>query len=373
MRIPRPPERKWRRKGATIRRVILCRLRPCLSPALARRAKLDELAAELAPHVAAKLPGAETLAILVDIAGGRGAQQAPRVAQLADEYLAFRKANDANRRKGADLSLFEIARRGMDVPELVGASERLCRALVDAAVDSSSSYHVTAHLRRELAEFELRRAGASLRSGAAPPLKFWRVGAEDLSSDDAAGAPPPWWVFHDGHLRHVGGPSRDYLVFRYPLSGSFEFSVDSDMGHWGEGNIGYAGLVAELINGGMQPRFFPFGATNDVAYKADVPDRNHQYNRIAVRVSSDKVAYVTNGRVVWEDPSPSRNSPFLMLETWGDVGGDVPSRAHHRGSRDSTLGRARQWRYAGRLGHIFPRRNATGGSAEASRGGSGFA
>ncbi len=279
--------------------------------------KLDELAAELAPLEAAKLPGAETLAILVDIAMGRGGARAPRVAQLVDEFAAFRKANDANRRKGADLALFEIARRGMDVPELVEASERLCRGLVDAAVDSSRSYHETAHLRRELAEFELRRAGASLRSGAAPPLKFWRLGAEDMSSDDAAGAPPPWWVFHDGHLRHVGGPSRDYLVFRYPLSGSFEFSVDSDMGHWGEGNIGYAGLVAELINGGMQPRFFPFGASNDVAYKADVPDRNHQYNRIAVRVSSDKVAYITNGRVVWEDPSPSRNSPFLMLETWG--------------------------------------------------------
>jgi len=57
--------------------------------------------------------------------------------------------------------------------------------------------------------------------------------------------PPAWWLGHEGQVTHVNGVEHDKLYFRWPLTGEFEFSVDTVSEHHGSGAFGYGGLAVE--------------------------------------------------------------------------------------------------------------------------------
>src|SRR5581483_6945572 len=79
-----------------------------------------------------------------------------------------------------------------------------------------------------------------------PGLARWQA----VSSSSAQGRVPvaAWWAVHEGHLAHLVGTDQDYLVFAYPLRGTFEFSSDAF-----PAALGYAGLLFQPAVGRIAP------------------------------------------------------------------------------------------------------------------------
>ncbi|MDA1056180.1 MAG: hypothetical protein O3C40_37855, partial [Planctomycetota bacterium] len=58
------------------------------------------------------------------------------------------------------------------------------------------------------------------------------------------------WLVHEDHLLHLAGPGSDCLLLKYPLTGEFQFSVETQAGGrpGTDGGVSYAGL-GYLLNG----------------------------------------------------------------------------------------------------------------------------
>ena len=101
-------------------------------------------------------------------------------------------------------------------------------------------------------------------------------------------------------------PEWSILAFDTPVTGTFEFSVDS----WAKGNAGYAGLHPESVS--VQAVPFNQGTT----WLPGVTGINaNGFNRFTVQVTPDRVAFLVNGELLYEDAKPSRVSPWLTLFT----------------------------------------------------------
>src|SRR5262249_7475138 len=119
--------------------------------------------------------------------------------------------------------------------------QALAAALI-ARSQRRQNWAVLSHLRAQQALRPPRLAAASsVRPGADPGLAYWHPGAIVDAQRHASGAAPAWWVEFDGHIRHITGPQDELLFFDYPLTGRFEFSVDTFVGGWAEGETGYGG------------------------------------------------------------------------------------------------------------------------------------
>ena len=108
------------------------------------------------------------------------------------------------------------------------AGDRLAELLMANAQDAQQR-PLLSHLMRDRAVYRVRRSGGNLVAGADPGLSLWHPGGYYFASGSQAGVWPAWWVERDGLIVHVSGPEVSPLYFDYPLSGSFEFSVD---GYW---------------------------------------------------------------------------------------------------------------------------------------------
>jgi hypothetical protein len=107
------------------------------------------------------------------------------------------------------------------------------------------------------------------------------------------------------------GPDHQFLIHDYPLTGTFEFSVDVYHGSWAEGHMGYAGLVFEP-NPTSVSRLWPVGSQEQIPLPGSAMHRD-SFNRFTVQVEPGKLRWLVNGRLVHELTDPSPTSPWLML------------------------------------------------------------
>src|SRR5262249_53439568 len=148
--------------------------------------------------------------------------------------------------------------------------------------------------------------------GADPGLALWHPAATVDASLHAAGASRAWWVESDGLIQHVVGPQDQFLLFDYPLTGRFEFSVEAFIGGWAEGHLSYGGLVAEANANYALSDIYPVGRNEIVP----LPSRliaGEAFNRMTVRVEPGKVGYYVNGHLFYEETDPSPTAPWLAL------------------------------------------------------------
>src|SRR5262249_42933510 len=103
---------------------------------------------------------------------------------------------------------------------------------------------------------QARSNGLAVEDGAS--LALWHPAAEFSAATERTGDVPPLWVEQEAQLAHLGGPQDEYLFFKFPLTGTFEFQVESDHLRGNGGGVGYAGLVGET-SGNSQALFWPVG------------------------------------------------------------------------------------------------------------------
>jgi hypothetical protein len=123
------------------------------------------------------------------------------------------------------------------------------------------------------------------------------------------GTLPAWWVAHEGHISHLFGPDHQFLIYDYPLTGRFEFSVDAYEGGWAEGLLGYAGLVFEPT---PVSSLWPVGHHEQFSVPQGTVHRE-EFNRLTVQVEPGKLRWLFNDRIVYEQADPGTTSPWLTL------------------------------------------------------------
>lgn len=152
-----------------------------------------------------------------------------------------------------------------------------------------------------------------------PNLKLWVPASASDGTRDAAGALRESWLVSDEHVLHLCGPHRDYLCFRYPLTGDFEFTCDTQAGQASQGAVAYGGLATEVYGGEGFSKVWNVDTARHL-------ERPFQFVRLAdwktfqrwrVTVSGDELQFVCNGHPVWTGTLAGTSSPWLALRSFG--------------------------------------------------------
>jgi tetratricopeptide (TPR) repeat protein len=269
---------------------------------------LDELSEQLQTAADEKVENARVLHLLAQIARGQPEAVAPVVKHLAAEIP--KKTPNQNERKPIEWSNYLLARTCATEPNLRDIGEQMLKDLIVHSQRVQDHLFMT-HLRHDLATSTVARAGSQTPASADPGLALWHVAAQQNAGMRQAGSVPAWWVAHEGLLKHIAGPSQDFLYFDYPLTGEFEFTIENFIGGWGEGGVGYGGLLFEHTLGGSS-QIGQIGNTQ-WSWKPFRFAKYDAFNRWTIQVRPDKVRYLLNGHQFHEDLAPSPTSPWLAL------------------------------------------------------------
>lgn len=223
---------------------------------------------------------------------------------------------------GDDLQEVVVGAACLQRPELCAAGQRVFETLLELIVDESS-LSVRPFLRRAGAIAILKQhAGAEANLLAGPNLKFWIPASEENALRSAAGAVRETWLAHEDHILHLAGPHNDYLCFRYPLTGAFEFQVEAQNGGREHtfGNLAFGGLAYGVA--GNADEFRVWGLDMQQMLTRPFPFvRKEQwptYQRLTLRSSDQGVQHLVNGHPVWTDPLLKSTSPWLALRCFGN-------------------------------------------------------
>lgn len=151
-------------------------------------------------------------------------------------------------------------------------------------------------------------------------LKYWVPVSEEAARLDAMGGAPTVWLTHEDHILHLAGTGSDVLFFKYPLTGQFEFTCETQEG----GDVGTDG---GLVYGGLQ--FEAIGRENilniwnaDLWHLSQRPNHftRHEttptFNRVSIRRSSSGPQFLANLHPVWTDSAAVEASPWLGLRSF---------------------------------------------------------
>jgi tetratricopeptide (TPR) repeat protein len=328
------PREAWERSGGT--NGVLST--PALLIEAAQEAgKLAELAAEARSLVrrkdqTLKIENADVLYALIQIARGQGATVEDilkqRLEQLRKKLAApppirspYYYGGPQQQELQVEWPDYLLVRAGLSDARLAETSKALAEQLYSLA-QRTQNQPAQVHLQEELARSQYRRAGRVNAPEDAQPgvdtprspqlqLAHWHSGGYVSGGARRNGPVPPRWVAHDGHVAHLLGPDHQFLIYDYPLTGTFEFSVDTSHGPWAEGHFGYAGMVFEP-NPTSVSRFWPVGCHEQIGLPGDALHRD-TFNRFTVQVAPGKLRWLVNGRLVHEQTDPSPTSPWLAL------------------------------------------------------------
>lgn len=286
-----------------------------LVDAAAAVGKLDELLAALDPLAEAKVEGARELVALARLRQGNRAAADAELARHFEELKGIADQNAGGDRAYPLQSHLFAAETARD-PALARASVNVLDQLLRL---SKQSYNdpVRSHIRWALAltAAALRPEGSrDVLENAAPAA--WTAAAYETGAEHAAGSAPNLWLAQDGMINHLCGPHDANLFFRYPLTGNFEFACDAQDGDWGEGNLGYGGVMVEFWGYGNTSLAYGDGRHGATGRQPAPFARAGQFNRLSVRVQDDVVTFLVNGHPAYRDRTG--DNPWLALHAdWG--------------------------------------------------------
>ncbi len=277
--------------------------------------KLDELAGELKTLADQKIENADTFYSLVQIARGEGASVEPQLKAILEERKKSESKPQVPNRYGyrdpISWSDYLTARACLTDPKLRELGEGLCRHLL-LNTQRVQEHGFMSHLRQDLAKsLAAREGGVATRPGQDSGLALWRPATLRSAWSLQGPAVPAWWIEHEGHISQISGPESNWLYFNYPLSGTFEFSVDCYSYGWAEGNVGYGGLAFEALHLGQGGSVWPIGGMD----RLQRPYRcvREGFNRIMVQSQPGKLRVLLNNHLFYETDKPSPTSPWLAL------------------------------------------------------------
>ena len=274
--------------------------------------RLDALAAELKPLAEAKVENAAVLLALVELGRGDGLEARTFLRSRIKEPSQPNADPDGQQTDASHAMLmadYLLAREALASPDatIFLSGEELALRVVELGKSSNQTWAV-GRARRDLAEYQARHAGApAVASASDPGLAFWSPRNVVGFTPEGDARARPIWAESAGTVAHVvGNGAIDFLLSRYPLTGTFEFSVDAYRGGYAEGTVGYGGVYVD-------PEGVHSLNNDDRVGRPGGFNRPDAFNRITIRVAPGRVSYLVNGHLFYEDTKASATSPWLGL------------------------------------------------------------
>jgi hypothetical protein len=284
--------------------------------------RLRRLTTELEQLAEKQSPNAEVLLMLARLADRRvdPASLAESLQQRAGG-LRTRLGEGTNAPAAIDPSDIVLAAAALRHESLRPISEEIFKLLVEGTKKDS----------RRLRPF-LRIAhatAAQLHHGVSDPetlyenrLKYWIPVSGATAASIAGGAPAAMWQVHEDHILHLAGPGNDVLFFRYPLTGEFDFTCQTQVGGdiGAEGGLVYGGLHFEALG---NPEVMTVW-DGDHAHQIRRPcpfvrqESTPVFNRVSIRSTDNGAKFAANLHPLWFDGPSSKASPWLGLRSFGD-------------------------------------------------------
>jgi hypothetical protein len=177
-------------------------------------------------------------------------------------------------------------------------------------------------LRTALSEsIRIRNSNANLDVTAGSDLELWVAASAQETDRHVRGAVRSVWLTHEDHTMHLAGPRSDYLFFKYPLTGEFEFSCEAQIGGRGgtDGCIGYGGLGYELWGAKQQLKVWT--ANHQQLDQVDCPFVANTslatFNQFSLKSRADGVTLACSGHPTWTDAEHDHESPWITLRSYG--------------------------------------------------------
>jgi tetratricopeptide (TPR) repeat protein len=274
--------------------------------------KLDELAAEVRKAADARAVNADYLLLRAEIARGRAEAVEPQVRQRLT-LLNRAPLTPAVVAQPPSWEEVQLACACLRDPRLRALGAEMTRIYVSKLRNQAGLAPSAGPISRALAA--AFASGEPGRAAAGPGLALWHPGAFATAVTDLAGSPPSWWVGQDGHVAHLVGPAADFLLFDYPLTGSFDFTVDYFDGLGLDGRVAYAGLMAQPGSQVGFSRVWAVGADDHRLLPTHF-FRENASNRLTLQVRPGSVRFLIDGHLFYEEKDPSPTSPWLALHTF---------------------------------------------------------
>ncbi len=344
--------RKWSiPKDATKPVRVLTSLVPEIAPpmefarALGQRPKKESFAVANVGEIPGFFCSAWTLIVAADDAGSLRQliteleALASKKAVNADFVLTLAKIRDT-RTTDADL-IAKLTARVAPEGEDSRATASNDAVLVSAAMTRAALGAVCEQIAERLNQFDftkgtsshvpfLRRLRATVilknRSPEINPAtllyetpELWTAADNQKHDGSSIGSDRAIWLTHEKHIKRLSGPGDDLLLFKYPLTGTFELKGEvTAMDHGGAG-MTYGGLsfdadptlftVRDVQRDYFEGRQWPFVA----------PKELRMFNRVNIRISPEKITFLSNLHPGWNGtPATCSGSPWLGLHGFGD-------------------------------------------------------
>ncbi len=344
--------RKWSiQKDATNPLRVLTSLVPEIAPpmefarALGQRPKKESFAVSMVGDMPGLFCSAWTMIVAADDAGSlrQLISELERLAEKkvtnADFVLTLAKIRDT-RTTDADL-IAKLTARVAPEGEDARATALNDAVLMSAAMTRTGLGPVCEQIAERLNQFDftkgtsphiafLRRLRATVilknRSPEINPAtvlyetpELWIAANEQKHDGLSTGSDRVIWLTHEEHIKRLAGPGDDLLLFKYPLTGSFELKGEvTALDHGGAG-MTYGGLgfdanaeaftLREVQRSRAEKRIWPFVA----------PKELRMFNRVNIRRDGEKVTFLSNLHPGFNEPAASSSScPWLGLHAFGD-------------------------------------------------------
>ncbi|MBC8351702.1 MAG: DUF1583 domain-containing protein [Planctomycetes bacterium] len=273
---------------------------------------LRQLTSELTQLAENDVPNARFVLQLANIVAARRSDQ-----QLLDQLTAYVAAFE-NRSDNVDLV---IAVACLTKEWLQPIGQRIVEEKLEQTYDHESRV-MRPFLRQALATaIGKRYQDASLEDGDGSDLELWVPSSVRETGNQARGTVRSAWLTHEDHTMHLAGPHSDYLFFKYPLVGEFEFSCDTQIGGRGgtNGGVGYGGLGYELLGAKQTLRvwdtYHGLIAGLPCPFVANRPQAT--FNNFVLKSTAGAVTLFCNRHATWIDSETDGANPWIFLRSYG--------------------------------------------------------
>lgn len=253
--------------------------------------------------------------------------------QLYDSAVDFCGPNDKQ-----VLAVTVVAAACLEQTWLASIAEDLFEKLIENTYDTdtwselvreSESPYLRPVLQRAWATAARKRAGSSAEVAHDSDLKWWVAASRLSSRHDRRDPVHASWLSHEDHILHLAGCGNDFLFFKYPLTGDFEFSCEAQFGGRPatDGGVAYSGRLFDVSGSTKQLMISDLQADSQVVLPCQ-PVRigarlggqyigQPRFNRITLSSVGDQLTYLCNGQPIWSD-AQHPSAPWLALQTRGD-------------------------------------------------------
>ncbi len=275
---------------------------------------LRQLVTELEGLVGKKAPNADFMLTLAKIRDSRSTD-----AEVITR-LTTRVAPEGEDSRVTALNDAVLVAAAMQRTALGPVCEQIAERLNQFDFAKGTSPHVS-FLRRLRATVILKNRSAETDPATVlyETPELW-IAADDQKHDGSStGSDRAIWLTHEEHIKRLSGPGDDLLLFKYPLTGTFELKGEvTALDHGGAG-MTYGGLgfdanqekftVKDVQRPYSEGRVWPFVA----------PKELRMFNRVNIRGNAEKITFLSNLHPGWNGTVAScASTPWLGLRAFGD-------------------------------------------------------